>query len=109
MPSLSLPLFDAPDPVYWQGQTAISQQASLSGAVHALKSRGEKVEALRQLLTSHGPLTLNEIAAITKWPVSSVCSLKKCLGAVVEADSVETVDWGDGRTTTRTRWIIRRR
>jgi hypothetical protein len=90
-----------------QGSSQLPAHASYTGAVLANKGRGEKVEALRQLLTHHGPLTLNECAVITGWPLSSICSLKSALGDQVVAVDLETQTWDDGRTTRRTRWGIR--
>lgn len=107
-PRCSMPLFDAPMPAPYQGTSRESRAASYSGAVHAMKGRGEKVAALRQLLKNHGPLTFNAVSAITGWPIASVCSLKDALGDEVEAQGVELVDWGSGRTTRRMQWGIRR-
>ena len=88
------------------GRTIAARHASFTGAVHACHARGEKLVALRQLLTHHGPLTINEVAAITGWPLSSVCSLKSALPDVVP-DGFEVVEWRAGKATKRTRWIIR--
>jgi hypothetical protein len=107
MGELSLPLFDAPIPTYYQGSRIESLQASFSGAIQALQGRGEKVTALRQLIGNHGPLTLNDCAAITGWPLSSICSLKAAIDDELEADGHEIIQW-DGKTTRRTRWRMKR-
>lgn len=95
--------FNAP----FQGSTRSSKHASWTGSVHATKARGEKVVALRQLLRNHGPMTLNEAAVITGWPLSSICSLKAAITDELEPDGFDVQDWGDGRTTKRTRWKFR--
>jgi hypothetical protein len=111
--AFALPLADVArvsasgSPVPFQGEGPLPTHASYTGAVLARRGRGEKVEALRQLLTHHGPLTLNECSVITGWPLSSICSLKAALGDLVIAVDLETQSWDDGRTTRRTRWAIR--
>lgn len=105
-PSTSSPTGQPGPPV--NGSGPLSRHASWTGAVFASKARGEKVAALRQLLVNHGPMTMNTAATITGWPLSSICSLKAALGAEVVAVDVELEHWGDGRTTTRTRWGIQK-
>lgn len=90
------------------GTTPQARHSSYTGAVHALEARGEKVEALRQLLLHHGPLTLNDCADRLRWPLSSVCSLKAALGDQVVPDGSELVAWGEGKSTRRTRWKVNR-
>lgn len=96
------------DGLPFSGETKVAAHSSHTGAVHATKARGEKVEALRQLLRNHGPLTFNEIAAITGWPISSVCSLKSAIKHEVQEDGFDEQRWGDGTTTRRTRWRLKR-
>lgn len=74
----------------------------------ALVGRGQKIVALRQLIDHHGPFTLNECASITGWPLSSICSLKDAIKDELERDGYQIIDWGEGRTTQRTRWKIKR-
>lgn len=90
------------------GATPAARHASYTGAVHATQARGEKVAALLQLLTNHGPLTLNECADRTGWPLSSICSLKSAIEDQLEPDGFDIQDWGEGRVTKRTRWRVRR-
>ena len=86
------------------GTTRLSRHASYTGAVSASETRSANIVALRQLWRE--PRTINEIAAITGLPVSSVCSLKAALD--LEAVGLEPVEWGDGRCATkRTLWRLR--
>jgi hypothetical protein len=89
------------------GNTPLSRHASYTGAVHAADARSANIVALRQLWRE--PRTINEIAAITGLPVSSVCSLKSALGDELEEIDLEVVEWGvDRRATKRTRWRLKR-
>lgn len=90
------------------GTTSAARHASWTGAVHAMEHRGEKVRALRALFESRGPLTLQQAAEMTGWPLSSICSLKAALGDDLEADGYEVTRWGHGKTTKRTRWRVKR-
>jgi hypothetical protein len=106
MPSFSLPLFDQPDPVPFQGRTAISRAASFSGAVHvAERGRGNQLARIRALWTV--PRTMQEIADLTGIPINSMCSLKACLGAELEAVDRIRISWPGRRDTTRTRWRLK--
>lgn len=88
------------------GKTPLSRHASYTGAVHADETRSANIWQLRQLWRD--PHTMQEIAAITKLPLSSVCSLKAALADELEAVDVVPVEWGEGRKPTRrTRWRIR--
>src|SRR5262245_37427245 len=111
---MTLPLFDDPVPVNrlreplppFQGSTPQSAHASYTGAVHALATRSANISALRQLWRE--PRTINEIAAITGLPVSSVCSLKDAIKDELEIVDFETIDWGPGRRPTkRCRWRLK--
>jgi hypothetical protein len=107
MAEISLPLFDEPLPTYYQGRTDTSRRASRSGAVHALKGRGEKVATYLQLLRNHGPMTDQDVAAITRWPLASVNSIRASLGdQIVECGDVPSPVRG---WVTRTRWGVRTR
>ena len=89
------------------GRTTTSRHASYTGAVHAEETRSANIVALQQLWRE--PRTMNEIAAITGLPMSSVCSLKSALEVELEAVDFELIEWGEGRKATkRTRWRIRR-
>lgn len=102
------PAFDfhwEPPSAPFQGSCATAIQASKSGAVYATKARSAKIQALLQLWKE--PRTMNEIQAITQWPLSSVCSLKDCIADQLVAVDQETVTWDDGRTTQRTRWSVK--
>lgn len=93
----------------YQGKTAISREASYSGAVHASETRSANIWTLRQLWRR--PLTINDVAALAKLPVSSVCSLKAALEDELEAVDKEMIVWtavdGKQRTTFRTRWKLK--
>jgi hypothetical protein len=107
--------FDAPiaevrstDPdgrAFINGRTAQSRHASYTGAMRAQATRSAHITALR--LVWQQPLTINAVADLTGLPVSSVCSLKAALADELEAVDFETVTWGSGRTTKRTRWQLR--
>lgn len=81
------------------------RQSSQSGARIATQGRGTKLDTLRRLWVR--PYTMQEIAAITQFPLSSICSLKHSLGdELEEVDEVEKL-WPDGRSSTRTRWRMK--
>lgn len=89
------------------GKTPLSRHASYTGAVHADETRSANIGMLRQLWRE--PLTMQDVAAITKLPLSSVCSLKSAIDDELEAFDVVPVEWGDGRKPTkRTRWRLKR-
>lgn len=83
---------------------AKGSHSSWIGAVRATQGRGEKVEALRQLFRNHGPMTLNEAAHLTGWPLSSICSLKSAIEDELEPCGYDLVSWGTGKATKRTQW-----
>lgn len=88
------------------GATVQARHASYTGAVHAAEARSANIVALRQLWRE--PRTINEIATITRLPVSSVCSLKSAIAGELEFVDYELVEWGDGRRPTkRSRWRLR--
>ena len=102
MPEVSMPLFDQPDPTFYRGTTARTKRTSESGALAAQVDRRRKIDRVRSAWTQ--PRTLNEIAQITGFGLSSICSIKKCLdGELVEVGEVEKL-WADGRVTRRTQW-----
>ena len=68
----------------------------------------EKQSALLQMLANGQPLTRNQLALFLHWPLSSVCSILASVRHKVEVVDYETYDWGDGRTTKRERFQIRR-
>jgi hypothetical protein len=80
--------------------------SSWTGAVAAQETRSANISALRQLWLE--PRTINDLAAITGLPVSSVCSLKAALKDELELVDYESVAWGPGRRSTkRARWRLR--
>jgi hypothetical protein len=97
------------------GNTPQSRHASWTGARHATRSMGAKMQALLQLLEHHGAKTDQEIAQITGWPLSSVCSSRNNLvryaemygGFQIVPDGFDTMEWGPGDVTRRTRWVVR--
>lgn len=101
--AVSLPLFkDDLPPI--NGSTVLSRHASFTGALKAQTHRSANLTALRQLWKE--PRTMNEIAAITGLPLSSVCSLKAAFGGEIQAFDVIPFQWGDGTITKRTRWKL---
>jgi hypothetical protein len=97
-------LFSAPI----NGKTPQSRHASWTGARHAEETRSANIVALRQLW--HEPRTMNEIAAITGLPITSVCSLKAAIEDELVFVDYEVIEWGTGRRSTkRSRWQIRQR
>lgn len=106
MPALSLPLFDQPDPSYFRGTTARTRRTSASGAKAALQGRATKIATLRRLWAH--PRTLQEVAAISGYPLASICSLKKCLESeLLEEVGEQEKFWPDGRVTRRTVWRLK--
>lgn len=88
-----------------QGLTPRTVASSASGSVKARESRALKVDRIRRLWRV--PRTMNEIQALSGYPLSSVCSLKACLEhELKEVDQVEH-RWPDGTTTFRTRWQLK--
>lgn len=106
MPYHSTPLFDHPEPVPYQGRSQETRAASFSGAVVASQRRGQKLHRLLDVIREQGPLTLNEMAEFTGWPLSSICSLQAALKPQLETAGYEVVHVGT-RATKRTRWRIR--
>jgi hypothetical protein len=104
--NIGLPLFDEPQ-VPYQGTTATTQAASASGARYALEGRGAKLARLRALYSE--PRSMQTIARLTGWPISSVCSLTAALKKDLREAGSEIQTWPDGRTTTRTQWQITRK
>lgn len=88
------------------GKEPTTRHASSTGARHAVHMWGVKQSAYLQLLNTGGSLTDNEVAALLKWPLSSVCSIRNSLLDKVETDGFETATWDGGRTTRRTRWRL---
>ena len=104
MSSIGLPLFQEPE-IPYQGSTPISRSASRSGAEHVRPKYAQKIARLRELWTV--PMTMQDMAAQTGWPLASICSLKACLGSELEAVDTIDQDWGQGRITRRTRWRLK--
>jgi hypothetical protein len=98
-----MPLFDLP-PI--NGTTIPARHASFTGAVHALETRSANVQALLQLWRQ--PLTIQDVAAITKLPISSVCSLKASIADRLVFVDYEIVEWLHRKPTKRCRWQLRR-
>lgn len=91
----------------WQGRTKVAREASASGARSQVPVWSAKKSALLQVLRNGGPMTRNELAAVLRWPITSVCSQLDALlesGAARRTGSVEIVSWSGGRTTKRERF-----
>lgn len=92
--------FDAPH----QGRTLQSRHASWTGAREAQRTRGEKVQTYAQILRNHGPMTDQDVAALTKWPLSSVNSIRDSFGEQITAQGLEPSPFGRAK---RTKWGFR--
>ena len=98
---------DTPAPaIPFRGKTPATRHASWTGARQAVHTWAQKQSAYLQLLGAGGALTDNEAAALLRWPLSSVCSVRNAVIAEVTTDGFETVTWDGGRTTKRTRWRL---
>jgi hypothetical protein len=104
MPQFETPLFDDVPPTYYQGRTAISRQASASGAVAARADRASKVDRVRRLWRK--PYTMQQVQQITGIPLTSICSIKACLDRELIAVGSDDKYWADGRVTCRTVWQL---
>jgi len=91
----------------YQGLTPETRQASASGARKAVRGRGVKVARLLELVAEDGPITMNRIAELTGWPISSVCSLLAACRDELEPAGQQTVWWPDRTCTKRTLWRIK--
>ena len=96
------------------GATPAARHSSWTGAKHATKAMGAKMTALLQLLEHHGPKTDHEAAQVLGCPLSSICSCRNGLvrysvnygGFQIVPDGFDTVEWGPGDVTRRTRWRV---
>lgn len=86
------------------GKTPQSKHASYTGAREAQKGRGAKQATYAQILRNHGPLSDQDVAALTKWPLSSVNSIRDSFGGQITAQGLEPSPFGRAR---RTRWGFR--
>jgi len=68
----------------------------------------EKQSALLQMIDNGQPLTRNQLALFLHWPLSSVCSVLASVRHKLEVVDLELVEWGEGRTTRRERFQIKR-
>lgn len=103
------PAFNWTAPI--SGRTARSRHASWTGSRHATKAMGERMQAVRQLLEHHGPISDQDMAAILKCGLSSINSCRNALerhGYVIIEVDFERVDWPDGGHTSRARRQIQR-
>jgi hypothetical protein len=85
----------------FRGRTSQSRHASYTGAVHAQRTRGEKQQTYAQILRNHGPMTDQDVAALTRWPLSSVNSTRDSFGDQVVPMGFEPSPFGRAK---RTRW-----
>lgn len=99
-------LFSAP-PVNGSGVTLA---ASRSGAMAVVETWTARQSAYLQLLRNAGSLTDKEAAALLKWDVSSVNSVRNALGERITTDGYDeqfiTLADGRRRKTTRTRFKV---
>ena len=91
------------------GLTRAARHSSWTGARQAVKTWTAKQSALLQLLTqAGGPMNDHELAAVLRWPLSSVCSVRNSVRDLLAPDGFDAVTWPDGGVTRRTRWKINR-
>lgn len=93
----------------YQGRTAKSAHASFTGAQAQSPVWGQKTSELLQCLRAGGPMSRQELAAVLRWPISSVCSVLDNVRDLIEPVDFETVAWSGGRTTKRERFRVKRR
>lgn len=92
----------------FRGSNTQTAHASWTGARAVVHTWAAKQSAYLQLLAAGGSLTDNEAAALLRWPLSSVCSTRNAVIERLETDGFDLQDWGEGKTTRRTRWRIKR-
>ncbi len=92
--------FDAPV----SGRSVQARHASWTGAREAQVRRGEKQATYAQILRNHGPMTDQDVAALTKWPLSSVNSIRDSFGDQIVAQGLEPSPFGRAK---RTQWGFR--
>lgn len=87
------------------GRTPHARHASASGARHASERRGQQTLAYLKLLAECGPLSDPSAARMLGVGVSSICSIRNGLGALVRSSGAfETVTWPSGGQTKRVKW-----
>lgn len=117
MPHVSkLPLFDGDDTsAPFRGTTPESRAASRSGAVLALTSRKGRIARYRELLTTNGPLTDHDAAALLRMPLASINATRgsilkaakdKGLAVPIVAAGNVKVGFGFQRFSYRTLWKL---
>ncbi len=89
----------------FQGRSPRARHASLSGAVCAARTRSANMQRLRDLWQE--PHTLNEVAALSGLPLTSVCSLKANLEDQLEVYDYAVIEWPHRMPTKRCRWRLR--
>lgn len=83
-----------------QGRTDATRAASASGARAAVHDRAFKIDRVRRAWRQ--PHTMQEIAQLTGYELTSICSLKDCLRHELCEVDTQTRRWPSGRTTART-------
>lgn len=91
------------------GNTEQAKHASWTGAQAQVECWTEKRSELLQCLAAGGAMSRNELAAVLKWPLSSVCSVLDAVMDHVESNGdFESVTWDSGKTTRRERFRVKR-
>jgi hypothetical protein len=92
-----------------QGTTVTARHASWTGAQSQVNCWTAKQSELLQCLAAGGAMSRNELAAVLKWPLSSVCSVLHAVSDRVESNGdFEAVTWANGHTTRRERFRVKR-
>lgn len=88
------------------GNSPQARHASYTGALSAFQRWGLKQLAYLEALKTEGPLTDQAAAALLRWPLSSVNSIRNSLGDRIVPDGFDAQHCGS-RQTKRTRWKVK--
>lgn len=99
-----MPYTDASLP--FSGTISASRHASWTGAQAAQVRRRGTTARYLALLRAEGPLSDHEAARRLKCGLSSLCSIRNGIRALLEPAGFDTAEFG-GRVTRRTKWRIR--
>jgi len=118
--SLPLPPFQGSSPIAepleaeppFRGNCPEATHAGWTGVEAVRETWTQRQSAYLQLLNQAGALNDFEAAALLKWNVSSVNSVRNALGDQIVSEGFDAHTFTDAsgieRTTRRTRWRIRR-
>lgn len=81
------------------GNYEASRHSSWTGAREASKNLAAKQGVYAQLLTNHGPMSDQTVAAVAGWPLSSVNSTRNSFGDQVVPKGHEPSPFGKAKRT----------